>query len=86
MSKIFFTIFLPHDSPSGFNMGTPRFLLSCTTNASLGMKGGELSDIWGTGRGNSNVNQSYKNRFEYSVTAVNGVTKLSLYVCTDIHL
>lgn len=73
MSKISFTIALPHDGPEGNR--TPQFFLSTSNNTYLNFKG---TDFKGARFGNSNASSGWKNRFEYSVVAAKGITKFSM--------
>jgi hypothetical protein len=75
MSKILFTIALPHDSASPSSSRTPQFFISCNNNTCLSMRG---LDFKSARFGNSNVDPGWKNRFEYSVTASKTVTRFSL--------
>ena len=73
MSKILFTIALPHDSPDGNR--TPQFMISCNNNTVLSVRG---KDLKGARWGNRNVKEGFKNWFEYSVSGYKCVTRLSL--------
>jgi hypothetical protein len=73
MSKILFTIALPHDGPDGSR--TPQFFISSNNNTCLSMKGMEFKSVK---FGNSNVDPGWNNRFEYSVTASKTITRFSL--------
>jgi hypothetical protein len=75
MSKILFTIALPHDSSSSASNRAPQFFISCNNNTCLNMKGLNFKSVR---LGNSNVDPGWKNRFEYSVTASRTVTRFSL--------
>lgn len=75
MSKVSFTVAVPHDRPAGSSLPTPQFFLSCNNNTYLSVKG---KDVRGARWGNGNVQKEWKNRFEYSVTAAKGITKFSL--------
>jgi len=75
MSKILFTLALPHDSASPDSSRTPQFFISCNNNTCLSMHG---LDFKSARFGNSNVDPGWKNRFEYSVTASKTVTRFSL--------
>jgi hypothetical protein len=73
MSKILFTIALPHDRPDGSRAS--QFFISYNNNTCLSMKG---FDFKSAKFGNSNIDPGWKNRFEYSVTASRSVTRFSL--------
>ena len=73
MSKIFFTIALPHAGPGTSH--TPQFYVSCNNNTHLSMKGLDLKSVKFS---NSNVDPGYKNRFEFSVTASKSISRLTL--------
>lgn len=75
MSKISLTVCIPHEKKDG--KIKPQFYVSCSNNSYLSVNG---KDIRGARWGNSNVNQGYKNRFEYGCTAAKGITNLSLWV------
>lgn len=73
MSKLAFTIMLPHDKTDGKR--TPGFFISTSNMTYLNVKGRD----WKSSRwGNGNASSGWKNRVEYGVTASKGVTKLSL--------
>lgn len=78
MSKLAFTIMLPHDKTDGKR--TPGFFISTSNMTYLNVKGKD----WKSSRwGNGNASSGWKNRMEYGVTASKGVTKLSLCVFPD---
>ncbi|KUJ24263.1 uncharacterized protein LY89DRAFT_16726 [Mollisia scopiformis] len=81
MSKISFTIALPHDGPNGNR--TPQFFISTSNNTYLSFKG---MDYKGARFGNSNATSGWKNRFEYSVVAAKGITKFSIQMNTSVIL
>ncbi|CZR55082.1 uncharacterized protein PAC_04968 [Phialocephala subalpina] len=81
MSKISFTIALPHDGPEGNR--TPQFFLSTSNNTYLSFKG---MDFKGARFGNSNATSGWKSRFEYSVVAAKGITKFSIMMNTSVIL
>lgn len=75
MSKLAFTIVLPHDKTDGNR--TPSFFVSSSNYTHFNVKG---TNFRGGRWGNGNVDSGWKNRFEYAVTAAKGVTKLSMWV------
>ncbi|KAI9047548.1 hypothetical protein LZ554_008264 [Drepanopeziza brunnea f. sp. 'monogermtubi'] len=81
MSKIAFTIVLPHDSKD--NNRTPGFYISTSNLTYLNVKG---SDFKAARWGNGNTSSGWKSRFEYGVTASKGATKLSLIMNTSVIL
>ncbi|KAK2627434.1 hypothetical protein QTJ16_003400 [Diplocarpon rosae] len=81
MSKLSFTIVLPHDKTNGNR--TPGFYISTSNLTYLNVKG---RDFRAARWGNGNASSGWKNRFEYGVTASKGATKLSLIMNTSVIL
>jgi hypothetical protein len=75
MSKVLFTIGLPHYSASPSSSRTPQLFISCNNNACLNKKGLDFKSLR---FGNSNVDPEWTNRFEHSVMASRTVTRFSL--------
>ncbi|KAL2060052.1 hypothetical protein VTL71DRAFT_9874 [Oculimacula yallundae] len=81
MSKLAFTIMLPHDKTDGKR--TPGFFVSTSNMTYLNLKGKD----WKASRiGNANASSGWKNRMEYAVTASKGATKISLIMNTSVIL
>ncbi|CAL3973712.1 hypothetical protein PZA11_005867 [Diplocarpon coronariae] len=81
MSKLAFTIVLPHDKNDGNR--TPGFYISTSNLTYLNVKG---RDFRAARWGNGNSSSGWKNRFEYGVTASKGATKLSFIMNTSVIL